>query len=78
MKNRTVGTGFDALSTSDAGRTVRMVEYIYIQFTHPLADFAAGALFFVDTETVEGDGIEVTVKRPQRTDVSAEGPVHDD
>ena len=73
-----MGTSFDAVSATYAGRTIRMVEYIDIQFTHPLANSAAGAFFFVNAETVKGDGIEVTVERTQGAQVSAEGAVDKD
>lgn len=73
-----MGTGFDAVPATYAGRTIRMIEHIDIQFTHPLAHSAAGALFFVDAEAVEGDGIEVTVDRPQGAQISAERAVDKD
>ncbi len=55
-----------------------MVEYSYIQFTYLLADFAAGAFFCIDAETVEGNRIEVPIQRTQGTQVAAEGSVYDD
>lgn len=73
-----MGTGFDAVPAPYASRTIRMIEHIYIQFTYPLANSAAGAFFFINAETVEGDGIEVTVERSQGAQVSAEGAVDKD